>query len=66
MAISGQLFSKHIPKATDMNATIEQWCFLCGPYQDVISKGQSELIESSAWEAVKIEPECVKLKNLYC
>jgi hypothetical protein len=32
--------SKHVPTATDMNATIEELCLLCGLCQDVISKGQ--------------------------
>jgi hypothetical protein len=65
MAISGQLLGKYIPVAMYMNVTIEQWCFLRGLYWDVISTGQSELIESSAWEAVKIEIKHVKLKNLH-
>jgi hypothetical protein len=41
VTISGQQLSKHIPAATDTNAAIEEQCFLCGPCQDVISKGQS-------------------------
>jgi hypothetical protein len=39
-AISGQRLGKHIPTTTDVNATIEELCFLCGPCRDVISKGQ--------------------------
>jgi hypothetical protein len=38
-AISGQWLGKHISAATDMNTT-EQLCFLCGPCQDIISKGK--------------------------
>jgi hypothetical protein len=33
-------FSKHVPAAMDMNTTTEELCFLCGPFQDVISKEQ--------------------------
>jgi hypothetical protein len=40
--------------------------FLRGPYRDVISKGQSQLIESSVRKAVKRGPERAKLKNLHC
>jgi hypothetical protein len=40
-AVSGQRLGKYVPAATDTNATIETLCFLCGPYHDVISKGQS-------------------------
>jgi hypothetical protein len=40
--------------------------FLCGLRGDVISRGQSQLLGSSAREAVKIEPEHVKLKDLHC
>jgi hypothetical protein len=42
------------------HATVEERCFLCGPYRDVISKGQSQSLISSVWEsAVKrgIKPE---------
>jgi hypothetical protein len=42
-AVSGQRLSKHVPAATDMNATIELY-FLLGPYRDVISKEQVQLI----------------------
>jgi hypothetical protein len=38
--VSGQRLSKHVPAASDMNATLEELCFLCGPCRDVISKGQ--------------------------
>jgi hypothetical protein len=40
--------------------------FLCGPCWDVISKGQSQLLRSSAHKALKRGPEHVKLKNLHC
>jgi hypothetical protein len=40
--VSGQQLSKHVPAATDMNATIEELCFLCGLCQDVIRKGQGQ------------------------
>jgi hypothetical protein len=40
-AIFGQRCGKHVPTATDINATVEERCFLCYPYRDVISKGQS-------------------------
>lgn len=40
MAVSGQRLGKHVPTVTDMNTTIEEPCFLHGPCQDVISKGQ--------------------------
>jgi hypothetical protein len=43
-AVSGQRFCKHVPVATDRNATIEERCFLCGPCRDVISKEKSCLI----------------------
>jgi hypothetical protein len=36
--ISKQLFSKHFSAAFDTNAAVEEWCFLCGPFQDDISK----------------------------
>jgi hypothetical protein len=39
-ALSGQRLGKHVPEATDTNATIEEPCFLCGPCRDVKSKGQ--------------------------
>jgi hypothetical protein len=69
MTVSGQRLSEHIPMATNTHTTIqlllETGCFY-GPCQNVISKGQSQLLASSAQEAVKIEPECVKLKNLHC
>jgi hypothetical protein len=64
--------SEHIPAAAKTHATtellLETECFLCGPRRDVISKGPSQLRVqlSSAWEAVKIGPGRVKLKNLHC
>jgi hypothetical protein len=39
-AVSGQRLGKHIPAATDTNATIEELCFICGPCRDIISKEQ--------------------------
>jgi hypothetical protein len=51
---------------------METGCFLRGPWRGVILKtiGATQLIVSwelsSAREAVKIEPEGVKLKNLHC
>jgi hypothetical protein len=39
MAVFGQQLGKQVPTSTDMNTTIEGWCFLCGPCQDVISEG---------------------------
>jgi hypothetical protein len=55
-AVSRQWLCKHVLVAMVMNATIEQQCFLAGPCRDVISTGESELIESSAQKAVKTEP----------
>jgi hypothetical protein len=40
--------------------------FVRGPYRDVTSKGQSQVLESSVQGAVEIVPERVKLKNLHC
>jgi hypothetical protein len=37
-AISKQWFGKHISTAKDTNTTTEEWRFLCGPCQDVISR----------------------------
>jgi hypothetical protein len=49
-AVSVQQLDKHIPAATDRNATIER-CFLCGPCRDLTSTvgamGSVELIGSS-------------------
>jgi hypothetical protein len=47
---------------------MEAGCFLRGPCRDVISKGQRQLIIqlSSVRQAVKIEAELVKVKNLHC
>jgi hypothetical protein len=63
-AVSGQRLGKHVPAATNTSETIEELHFLRGPCQDVISKGKSELRESSVWEVVKRRPEGAKLKNL--
>jgi hypothetical protein len=41
-------------------------CTPLEPALDVITKGQSQLLNSSTREAVNIEPERVKLKNLHC
>jgi hypothetical protein len=53
--------------------TVGDGAFLRGPCRDVISKRQSQLLGSSAREAVKLEPKRVKLepkrvklKNLQC
>jgi hypothetical protein len=40
--------------------------FLSGQCYDVISKGQSQILGSSALELVKRGPERFQLKNLYC
>jgi hypothetical protein len=37
-AVSGQQLGKQISAATDTNARVEERCFLCGPFRDVISK----------------------------
>jgi hypothetical protein len=47
--VSGQRLGKHVPEATDTNATIEELCFLCGPFRDVISKGQFWKKNGSSW-----------------
>jgi hypothetical protein len=36
-----------------LDTTIEQLCFLCGPCRDVISKGHGQLIGSYVRESVK-------------
>jgi hypothetical protein len=36
--VSRQLLGKHVPAATDTNATIEERCFLCGQCQEVITR----------------------------
>jgi hypothetical protein len=48
---------KQVPAATDTNAMKVELCFLCGPYRDVINKGQGPLIISSVRESVKRENE---------
>jgi hypothetical protein len=45
--------------------TVGNGVFLHGPCRGVISKGQSQLLGSSVWEAVKIGPQHMKLKNLH-
>jgi hypothetical protein len=40
--VSGQRLGKHVPAATDMNATIEELCFLWGQCRDFISKRQGQ------------------------
>jgi predicted ATPase len=47
--------------ATDMNVTIEEQCFLCGPWREIITRTVEAM--SSVQEAVKIEHEHLKLKN---
>jgi hypothetical protein len=37
-AVSGQRLSKHVPAATDTEATMEELYFLCGSWRDVMSK----------------------------
>jgi hypothetical protein len=37
-AFSGQQLGKHVTSATDMNTTVEELCFPCGPCQDVIAR----------------------------
>jgi hypothetical protein len=71
-ALSEQWLGKNVTAAMNTNTAIEERYFLYGPCRDVIRKGLN-LIEMSfntgsrsAWEAVKIEPERVKLKNLHC
>jgi hypothetical protein len=49
-----------------LEATMEELCFLYGPCRDVISKDESQLIVSSALEAVKRGSDGLKLKNLLC
>jgi hypothetical protein len=41
---------KHIPVAMNTQATIEEWCFLCGQCQDVITTtaGAMSSVDSSA------------------
>jgi hypothetical protein len=39
-AVSEQRLGKHVPAATDTNATIGELCFICGTCRDVRSKGQ--------------------------
>jgi hypothetical protein len=38
VVVSGQQLGKYIPAATDMNATIEERCFLGGLYREVITR----------------------------
>jgi hypothetical protein len=73
--VTRQRTSKHVPAATNMNIKIEillERCFLLDSCKVVIRKtiGAMQLVVScrlnSALEAVKTEPECVKLKNLRC
>jgi hypothetical protein len=37
-AVSGQRLGKHVPTATNPDATIEEICFLLGPYGGVVRK----------------------------
>jgi hypothetical protein len=57
-ADSGQRLGKHIPAATDTNATVEELCFQLSPCRD-ISKGQGQLIVNFVRECVKrdLEPQ---------
>jgi hypothetical protein len=36
--VSGKKFGKHVPVATNMHATTEERCFLCGPCREVITR----------------------------
>jgi hypothetical protein len=36
-AVSGQRLGKHVPAATNTHETIEERCFLCGPWREVIT-----------------------------
>jgi hypothetical protein len=70
-AVSEQQLGKHVPAATDTNATIVERYFLIGPCREVITRtvGATNSVDSelsSAREAVKTEPERMKLKNLHC
>jgi hypothetical protein len=47
--VSGQQLGKHVPAATDANATIEG---LCGPCRDVITKGQDRQSSVQFWTGV--------------
>jgi hypothetical protein len=58
--------SRDIGYARNNGVTVGNGVFLLGPCRDVINKGQSQLLGSSVREALKIEPEGVKLKNLHC
>jgi hypothetical protein len=59
-AVSGQRLSKHVPLLgsrflimRQLDATVKELCFLCGPCRDVISKEQSQLRDSSLRKSVK-------------
>jgi hypothetical protein len=70
--VFGQRLGKHVPAAMSTNTTIKERCFQCGTYHDVTSKGKISVDKpfctegSSAREAIKIEPERVKVNNLRC
>jgi hypothetical protein len=69
-AISGQRLCKHVPYATDTNATIELLLetayFLCGPCNDVITRtvGAVSLVVSSISQRTTVWAQ--KQKNLHC
>jgi hypothetical protein len=68
--VSVQRLGKHVPAATNTYATIElllqMSCFYMVRAEMLQARNKVGWELSSAWEAVKIEPERVKLKNLHC
>jgi hypothetical protein len=38
MVVSGKQLGKHVPVAMNVLATIEERCFLCGPFREVITR----------------------------
>jgi hypothetical protein len=51
-AFSGQRLGKHVPAAKYTNAKIEDLCFLCGPYPNIISKEEvytRSVVYGSLW-----------------
>jgi hypothetical protein len=45
-AVSEQQLGKYVPTTTDTNATVEELCFLCGPFRGVINKRQDPFSQS--------------------
>jgi hypothetical protein len=71
-AVSGQNLRKHVPGATDTNATTEEQCFLCEPCRKVTIRTDGAISSvglctggSSALEVVKTEPERVKFEKFH-